>query len=53
MMAEVALTDLHLDLFGSDLAAGIAGAADALEAACVARGWPSIESRTHRPSVDS
>lgn len=28
-----------VDLFSSDLTAGIAGAADALEAACVAHGW--------------
>jgi hypothetical protein len=28
-----------VDLFGSDLAAGIAGAANALEAACLDRGW--------------
>lgn len=28
-----------VDLFGSDLAVGVAGAADALEAACLGRGW--------------
>lgn len=28
-----------VDLFGSDMTAGIAGAADALEAACTAHGW--------------
>lgn len=28
-----------VDLFGSDLAVGVAGAADALEAVCLGRGW--------------
>lgn len=28
-----------VDLFGSDVAVGISGAADALEAACIGRGW--------------
>ena len=38
-----------VDLFGSDLTVGVAGASDALEAACVGRGW-TVERIQDSPS---